>query len=148
MEPYSENMSKIRRDLRDENKCKRSEKFKKLTKFSMIIGNEGYDKKLIGFDSLPAVKDDLRQAKQTSKLLGVPRENTIVLKDTNYEELEKHFDWMKRRMRIISKELTINTGICGGENYVGGFRWDDIKDSIIDLEDPGNKLVIDLRKDE
>ena len=87
-----------------------------MTKFCVTIGIEKYDTEAISFSSLPSVKDDVRNAKQTAKLMGIPKEHTMVLKDANYEEIDKLFDWLKKRMKIISRELKNDTGIYGS-NY-------------------------------
>ena len=60
-------MSKVLKDLQDVNKFTPAEKFHEQTKFALIIGNEVYDKEAISFQSLPKVKDDIRNAQQTVK---------------------------------------------------------------------------------
>ena len=73
--------------------------------------------------------------------MGIPSEHTISLKDTNYEELNKKFEWLKQRIKVVAGELKNNTSIFNGLN------WDDIKDDVENMEYPYNKLVINLKKD-
>ena len=43
----------------------------------MIICNQTYNVKYVTHGDLPAVADDLKNAKHTSKMMGIPDENTF-----------------------------------------------------------------------
>jgi hypothetical protein len=59
------------------------------TKFALIICNQFYDKKYITLGDLPAVVDDLRNAKHTVKMMGILPDNTFVMKNVSHDELSK-----------------------------------------------------------
>ena len=83
------------------------QKFYDTTKYAMIICNETY--RLM--NDLPAVKNDLRNAKNLSKMIGIPDENIKVLKDASYESVEELFEWFIQRIKVLTKPLKNETGI-------------------------------------
>ena len=66
---------------------------------------------------LPAVEDDLRNAKHTCKMMGILPENTFTLKDVSREELDSYYNWLKQRIKVLSMVLINSTGICGIGSY-------------------------------
>ena len=61
------------------------QKFHNKTKFSFIMCNEVYDPDYVTHTNLPEVVNDLRNAKQTAKMMGIPLENTVILQDASHE---------------------------------------------------------------
>ena len=61
-----------------------NEQFHQETKFGLIIYNEIYDPAYVTHGNLPEVVNDFRNAKQTVKMLGIPAENIIELKDASH----------------------------------------------------------------
>ena len=55
------------------------QKFHSKSKFSFIMCNEVYDRDYVTHSNLPEVVNDLRNAKQTAKMMGIPPENTVIL---------------------------------------------------------------------
>ena len=77
MQPFSERMSDMRLELQDPQNFQPNEKFDKYAKYAMIICNQTYNVKYVTHGDLPAVADDLKNAKHTSKMMGIPDENTF-----------------------------------------------------------------------
>ena len=77
MQPHSQKMDEMRRELQNPEEFQPNEKFD--YKYALIVGNQTYNKKYITLDSLPAVADDLKNAKHTVKMMNIPQENTFVL---------------------------------------------------------------------
>ena len=87
------------------------EKFCDLTKFAVILCNEDYDKMYTTMDSLPAVKDDLKVARQTVKMMGILPENTKEMYNASKDEIEEYFAWIELRMCAFTRPLDEFTGI-------------------------------------
>ena len=66
---------------------------------------------------LPAVVDDLKNAKHTCKMMGILQENTFTLKDVSREVLETYYNWLKQRIKVLTMVLINSTGICGIGSY-------------------------------
>ena len=49
--------------------------------------NDTYDPAYVTHGNLPEVVNDLRNAKQTALMMGIPLENTIILENASYEEV-------------------------------------------------------------
>ena len=49
--------------------------------------NDAYDPAYVTHGNLPEVVNDLRNAKQTALMMGIPLENTVILENASYEEV-------------------------------------------------------------
>ena len=47
--------------------------------------NEVYDRDYVTHGNLPEVVNDMRNAKQTAKMMGIPLENTVILQNASHE---------------------------------------------------------------
>ena len=54
---------------------------------------------------LPAVVDDLKNAKQICRMMGIAPENTFTLRDVSLEELNTHYNWLKLRIKVLTMAL-------------------------------------------
>ena len=51
----------------------------------MVITNKDYDKRYTTFGDLPSVVDDSKNTKHTIKMMDIPPENTIEIRDARSE---------------------------------------------------------------
>ena len=116
MSPHSERMNQIQKELHDPKNFQPAELFLDFTKFALIICNQFYDQTTM--KDLAAVEDDFRNAKHTTKMMGILPENTFTLKDVSQKELDIYYDWLKDRIKVLSMVLINSTGIRG----VGSFQ--------------------------
>ena len=79
----------MKSELQNPQNFQPNELFLQKTKFALIIGNQFYDEGYIRYGDLPAVVDDLRNAKHTVKMMGILSENTFVMKNVSHEALVK-----------------------------------------------------------
>ena len=93
-------------------------------------------------NDLPAVKNDLRNAKNLSKMIGIPDENIKVLKDASQQTLNELLKWFGRRMKVLTKPLRNETGITTSSISAGGILWEDIKANERNLKEPRNFVEI------
>ena len=61
------------------------ELFDKWTKIAFLVFCKYYDEEYTTFNDLPAVVDDMKNAKLKVKMMGIPDENTIILVDPTRE---------------------------------------------------------------
>ena len=115
MSTHSERMDQIQSELHDPKSFQPAELFLDFTKFGLIICNQFYDQTTM--KDLAAVGDDFRNAKHTTKMMGILPENTFSLKDVSRKELDIHFDWIKTRIKVLTMVLVNSTGICGIGSY-------------------------------
>ena len=97
--------------------------------------NEVYDPKYVVHDSLPEVKNDLINARKTVKMLGIPVENTIELKDATHDELSNAWSKLKDEIFTLARPMSGKTGILGPNSDLlsSGLEWDSIKKFVMDL---------------
>ena len=93
MKPHSERMDQIQSELQDPKNFQPAELFLDFTKFALIIGNHVYNKTIMS--DLPAVVDDLKNAKHICRMMGIAPENTFTLRDVSLEEVNAHHNWLK-----------------------------------------------------
>ena len=103
MQPHSQKMDEMRRELQNPEEFQPNEKFD--YKYALIVGNQTYNEKYITLPSLPAVVDDLKNAKHTVKMMNIPQENTFVLQDASYADLDEIIDWLTHRIAVITRVL-------------------------------------------
>ena len=77
-----------------------NEKFCQWTKYAIIICNQFYNEEYITLGNLPSVKDDLKNAKHTAKMMGIIPQNTFEIKDASFDELDDLIKWLC--LRIIA----------------------------------------------
>ena len=94
MQPHSQRMDQMRKELQNPKKFQPNEKFSQATKFALNVCNKTYNKKYITLGDLPAVIDDQKIANQTIKMLGILPENTFELTDATSDELDEIIDWL------------------------------------------------------
>ena len=133
-------MGEIKSEINDPQKNMPAERFKKPTKFTLIIANKDYNKAITTMESLPAVQNDLEKARITAKLMGVPPENTIELINATHDELEHQYKILTDRIKSLSRKLDGGTGILG----FFGFEWDKMKKSAMKLEGNFNSIEVEF----
>ena len=108
--------------------------------------NEIYDPAYVTHGNLPEVVNDFRNAKQTVKMLGIPAENTIELKDASHRQLTRSWDLLQARIFALTRQMTGKTGILGPSpaHLVNGFEWDKIKPFAMKINKTFDHLDIDL----
>ena len=149
MEPHSQRMNQMKNELQNPQNFMPLEKFCDLTKFAVLLCNEDYDQMYTTMDSLPAVKDDLKVARQTVKMMGILPENTKEMYNAQYDEIHNYFAWLSDRICAFTRPLDDFTGIIGLEGYVQGIKWSILKTHAMKLVAPFDSVVITLNeKDE
>ena len=56
-----------------------------MSKYAMVITNKDYDKRYTTLGDLPSVVDDNKNTKHTIKMMDIPPENTIEIRDARKE---------------------------------------------------------------
>ena len=127
-----------------------NEQFCRETKFGLIMYNEIYDPAYVTHGNLPEVVNDCRNARQTCKMLGIPTENTIELKDASHDELTRIWNNLKDEIQALAKPMNGKTGILGFNptGFGGGFEWDNIKEFAMNLEESFDHIDIDLNHED
>ena len=108
----------MKNELQNPQKFMPLENFCDLTKFAVILCNEDYDETYTTMPSLPAVKDDLKVARQTVKMMGVLPENTKEMYNATYDEIDEYFGWLELRMCAFTRALSEFTGIQGKPGFI------------------------------
>ena len=146
MQPYDQRMNQMKSELQNPQNFQPNELFLRSTKFALIICNEFYDKRYITLGDLPAVVDDLRNAKHTVKLMGILPENTFVMKNVSHDELSKQINQLFSKFDVLTNILKNTTGILSGLDYCmsGGLLWEILRPSAMKLMAPFNYITIDL----
>lgn len=81
-------------------------------------------------------------------MMGISRENTIVLRETDKKELDDIFAWLNARFIVLSRKLDDATGILGSSGFLHGIKWEFLKSYAMKLDVPFDCVVIDLDKEE
>ena len=68
----------------------------------MIICNQFYDKEYITLGDLPAVVDDMKNARHKVKMMGILSENTYELVDATYQQIEELTELMAQRIEVLA----------------------------------------------
>ena len=106
-------MNKFENELNDPKQHLQKQKFRKKAKFSFILCNETYNPDYVTHRDLPEVVNDFMNAKQTAKLMGIPPENTVLLQNATYEQLQQSWNKFRENIQVVSRVLTDKTGILG-----------------------------------
>ena len=108
--------------------------------------NEVYDPAYVIHDDLPEVVNDFRNAKQTVKMLGIPAENTIELRDVSHEQLVSSWNRLKDKIFALAKPISGKTGILGTDpdGLANGLEWDTIKKFAMKLNSAFDHIELDL----
>ena len=122
------------------------ENFCDLTKFAVILCNEDYDETYTTMPSLPAVKDDLKVARQTVKMMGVLPENTKEMYNATWDEIDEYFGWLELRMCAFSRPLSEFTGIQGKHGFMQGLKWEYLRPNAMNLVAPFDSVLINLNE--
>ena len=85
IEPFSERMSVMKELVDNPLEFQPKELFDKWTKIALLVLNQYYDPDYTTFGDLPAVVDDMKNARQLVKMMGIPEENTFVLVDATHQ---------------------------------------------------------------
>ena len=146
LEPQSQKMGQAEREMENAKKHLPKEQFRQETKFGLIMYNEVYDPAYVTHGNLPEVVNDFRNAKQTSKMLGIPTENITVLKDASHEQLVNSWERLKDKISALSRPITGKTGILGTIPTIlaNGLDWDKIKQFVMNLDAAFDQIDIDL----
>ena len=134
----------MKKELENPQQFQPNEKFTKLSKYSLLITNKDYDKRYITLGNLPAVIDDLKNAKQTVKMMGIIPEHTYIIKDASRQILDEKIDWLSNRAVVQCKLLVDATGIKGVRNFIQGMSWKTLKPNAMKLKAPFDFIIIDL----
>ena len=113
MQQNSERMSQLKDQFENPHKFQPKELFDKWTKIAFLVINQYYNKDYTTFDDLPAVVDDMKNAKQKLKMMGIPEENIFVLVDPTHAEIEEMNQLVGNRVAVLSSLLKNFTGILG-----------------------------------
>ena len=141
-------MNQIRKELQNPEKYQPEEKFLRYTKYALIVCNQYYNKKYVTLGDLDAVVDDYKNAKHTAKLMGIPLENIIEIKNARFDELNKVNDWLKKRFTVLTKPLKSTTGFYGTGILLNGFLWETLRPFAMNLVAPFDSITIDLNENE
>ena len=86
---------------------------------------------------------------QTAKMMGIPDENIVQLRDTSFDNLEREFQKLEDKIIVFARELTPLTGILGiTSTMTRGLSWDRIKENVMQLQAPFEYIEIDLTPEE
>ena len=77
-------------------------------------------------------------------MMNIPPENTFVLKDVSFSDLDEIIDWLTNRIAVITRVLGSKTGILGMEHYLGGLDWKVLRPYAMKLVAPFDFVQIDL----
>ena len=123
-----------------------NEQFRQETKFGLILYNEIYDPTYVTHGNLPEVVNDCRNARQTCKMLGIPSDNTIELKDASHDQLTYVWNNLRDKIQALAKPMNGKTGILGSNPslFANGFEWDNIKEFVMEQKEPFDHIDIDL----
>ena len=110
----------------------------------MIICNQFYDKEYITLGDLPAVVDDMKNARHKVKMMGILSENTYELVDATYQQIEELTELMAQRIEVLSSPLKSFTGILGVGVMMQGIPWELLRPNAMKLKAPFNSVTIDL----
>ena len=68
-------------------------------------------------------------------MMDIPPENTVLLRDASYEELQDAWGKLSDKIFVLSRVLDQQTGILGPQPHLlqKGFLWDEIKTSAMKL---------------
>ena len=141
-------MNQIRKELQNPEKYQPEEKFLKQTKYALILCNQYYDEKYVTLGDLDAVVDDYKNAKHTAKLMGIPLENTIEIKNGRHDQLNTVIDWFKERIPVLTQPLKSTTGIKGKELMIDGLLWETLRPFAMKLIAPFDSISIILNENE
>ena len=67
------------------------QQFHQKSKFGLIVCIDRYDSVYGCLQNLPEVANDFKMAMQTLKMLGIPDENIVKLRDVSFDKLEWEF---------------------------------------------------------
>ena len=65
-----------------------------------------FDKKWVGMDNLPEVKDDIRNILQAVGMMGIPQENIYVEQDIDHKRVKEVYEEVTYRIYARTRELT------------------------------------------
>ena len=70
-------------------------------------------------------------------MMGIQKENQIILIDTDQKNLEEKFDKLGNEIIAQVRELSISTGIGGNKAYPIGLKWSLIKENALKMVKEG-----------
>ena len=98
--------------------------------------------------NLPAVMDDFKNAKNLSRMMGIPDENIKELINATHKSITELLDWFILRIRVLTKILRNETTIKHPKFLSGGLLWEDILANPINLIAPLDFVIINLNEND
>ena len=80
-------MSKMKDQFENPKEFQPKELFDKFTKIAFLVFNQYYDEKYVTLGDLPAVVDDMKNARHKVKMMGILPENTFELIDATFDQM-------------------------------------------------------------
>ena len=148
IEPFSERMNMMKELVENPHEFQPKELFDKWTKIALLVLNQYYDPDYTTFGDLPAVVDDMKNARQLVKMMGILEENTFVLVDATHQQIEEINKIIGNRIAVLSSPLKDFTGVQGPGILIGGIPWEILRPNAMKLELPFDSITIDLNSED